>query len=75
MKILIRYCGLNARTAWRELVEAQLRKPESLAAITSAQVTLEWRHEVIQRIMIQWLRPCAWSIPVTPTDRFWGLNE
>ena len=29
----------------------------------------------IQRIMIQWLRPCAWSVPVTPTYRFWGLNE
>jgi ActR/RegA family two-component response regulator len=29
----------------------------------------------IQRITIQWLRPCAWSAPVTPTYRFWGLNE
>jgi DNA-binding response OmpR family regulator len=29
----------------------------------------------IQRIMIQWLRPCAWSVPVTRTYRFWGLNE
>jgi DNA-binding response OmpR family regulator len=29
----------------------------------------------IQRIMIQWLRPCAWSAPVTPSYRFWGLNE
>ena len=29
----------------------------------------------IQRITIQWLRPCAWSVPVTPTYRFWGLNE
>ena len=29
----------------------------------------------IQRIMIQWLRPCAWSVSVTPTYRFWGLNE
>ncbi|MDD1648983.1 MAG: response regulator [Methylococcaceae bacterium] len=29
----------------------------------------------IQRIMIQWLRPCAWAVPVTPTCRFWGLNE
>jgi DNA-binding response OmpR family regulator len=29
----------------------------------------------IQRIMIQWLRPCAWSATVTPTYRFWGLNE
>jgi ribosome-associated translation inhibitor RaiA len=46
MKILLRYCGLNARIVWRELVEAQLRKLESLAAIASAQVTLEWRHEV-----------------------------
>jgi ribosomal subunit interface protein len=46
MKILLRYCGLNARTAWRELVETKLRKLESLAAIASAQVTLEWRHEI-----------------------------
>ncbi len=29
----------------------------------------------IQRIMIQWLRPCAWSAPLTPAYRFWGLNE
>jgi ActR/RegA family two-component response regulator len=29
----------------------------------------------IQRIMIQWLRPCAWSAPVAPAYRFWGLNE
>jgi DNA-binding response OmpR family regulator len=29
----------------------------------------------IQRIMIQWLRPCAWSVPVTPAYRYWGLNE
>jgi len=46
MKILLRFRGLNARTAWRELVETKLRKLESLAAIASAQVTLEWRHEV-----------------------------
>jgi CheY-like chemotaxis protein len=29
----------------------------------------------IQRIVIQWLRPCAWSVPVVPTYRHWGLNE
>jgi DNA-binding response OmpR family regulator len=29
----------------------------------------------IQRIMIQWLRPSAWSVPVTPSYRFWGLND
>jgi DNA-binding response OmpR family regulator len=29
----------------------------------------------IQRIVIQWLRPCAWAVPVTPAQRFWGINE
>lgn len=29
----------------------------------------------IQRIVIQWLRPCAWTIPVTPAQRFWGIKE
>ena len=29
----------------------------------------------IQRITIQWLRPCAWSAPVTSSYRFWGLKE
>jgi CheY-like chemotaxis protein len=29
----------------------------------------------IQRIVIQWLRPCAWSVPVTPAQRFWGLKD
>jgi DNA-binding response OmpR family regulator len=29
----------------------------------------------IQRIIIQWLRPCAWSVPATPSYRYWGLNE
>ncbi len=45
MKILLRYFGLNARASWRGLVEAQLRKLESLATIGSAQVTLERQHE------------------------------
>ena len=46
MKILLRYCGLNASAYWRGLVEAQLRKLEGLAAIASARVTLEWQREV-----------------------------
>ncbi len=46
MKILLRYFGLNARASWRGLVEAQLRRLEGLAAIASAQVTLERQHEV-----------------------------
>jgi ribosomal subunit interface protein len=45
MKILLRYCGLNARAFWRGLVEAQLRRLEGLAAIASARVTLERQQE------------------------------
>ena len=45
MKILLQYCGLNARAFWRGLVEGQLRRLEGLAAIASARVTLEWRRE------------------------------
>ena len=45
MKILLKYLGLNPRATWGELVEAQLKKLEGLAAIASAQVTLEWQHE------------------------------
>jgi DNA-binding response OmpR family regulator len=29
----------------------------------------------IQRVLIRWLRPCAWSVAVTPAHRFWGINE
>jgi ribosome-associated translation inhibitor RaiA len=46
MKILLRYYGLNARAAWRGLVESQIEKLQGLAAIASAQVTLEWQREV-----------------------------
>jgi len=48
-----------------EAVEEALALPESNRGERNA----------IQRITIQWLRPCAWSAPVTPTYRFWGLNE
>jgi ribosomal subunit interface protein len=41
MKIVLKYFGLNARPSWRGLVEAQLRRLESLAAIGEAQVSLE----------------------------------
>jgi DNA-binding response OmpR family regulator len=29
----------------------------------------------IQRAIVRWLRPCNWSVPVTPAYRFWGINE
>ncbi len=45
MNIILRYRGLNARAFWRRLVEAQLKRLQDLAAIASAQVTLESRRE------------------------------
>jgi CheY-like chemotaxis protein len=29
----------------------------------------------IQRVLIRWMRPSAWPVPVTPAFRFWGINE
>jgi ribosome-associated translation inhibitor RaiA len=45
MKLLLRYCGLNARAVWRGLVESQIEKLQGLAAIASAQVTLARQRE------------------------------
>ena len=46
MNLTLRYRGLNARAFWRGLVEAQLKRLQNLAAIASAQVTLERQHEL-----------------------------
>jgi len=46
MKVLLLYRGLNARAFWQNLVEAQLKKLQSLASIACARVTLELRSEV-----------------------------
>ncbi len=45
MKILLRYCSLNARAFWQGMVENQLKQLQHLAAIASARVTLEWQRE------------------------------
>ena len=45
MKLLLRYCGLNARAVWRGLVESQIEKLQGLAAIACAHVTLERQRE------------------------------
>jgi hypothetical protein len=29
----------------------------------------------IPRIVIQWLKPCAWLVTITPMYRFWGRDE
>lgn len=44
---------------------------QALAAPRSAQV----ERNAIQRVMIRWLKPSGWPVPVTPAHRFWGINE
>jgi ribosome-associated translation inhibitor RaiA len=46
MNIILRYSGLNARAVWQGLVETQLRRLQTHAAIASAKVTLQWQHGV-----------------------------
>src|SRR5215475_11279692 len=43
MNIIVRYCGLTKRAVWQQLIEAKLRKLQTLAAIATARVTLEWQ--------------------------------
>jgi CheY-like chemotaxis protein len=44
---------------------------KTLAVPCSAQA----ERNAIQRVVIRWLKPCGWSVPVTPAYRFWGINE
>lgn len=53
MKTTLHYRGLNAEATWQTLVEAQLKPLESLAAIASAQVTLERQREVRPPFRVQ----------------------
>ena len=52
----------------RQLLEAVA---QTLAGPSSAQA----ERNAIQRVMIRWLRPCGWSVPVTLAHRFTGINE
>src|SRR5262245_57876814 len=44
--IIVHYCGLTKRAVWQQLVETQLKKLQSLAAIATASATLAWHHGV-----------------------------
>ena len=59
---------LDKTTGPGQLLEAV---DKSLAAPCSAQA----ERNAIQRVVIRWLKPCGWSVPVTPIYRFWGINE
>ena len=43
MNIILRYRGLKPRAGLLAAIEAQLRKLQTLAAIASARITLEWQ--------------------------------
>ena len=44
---------------------------DTLAAPCSAQA----ERNAIQRVMIQWLKPCGWSAPIKPAHRIGGIKE
>jgi ribosome-associated translation inhibitor RaiA len=46
MKLLLFYRGLKARPVWQALVETQLKRLQTLAAVVSAKVTLEWQQGI-----------------------------
>lgn len=46
-------------------VEQTLAAPNSSSAERNA----------IQRVVVRWLRPRSWSVPLKPAYRFWGINE
>jgi hypothetical protein len=47
------------------VVDQTLSLPESTRAERNA----------IQRVLIRWLKPTDWPLPLTPAYRFWGINE
>ena len=46
MKLILFYRSLKARADWQALVEAQFKRLETLAAVVSAKVTLEWQRGI-----------------------------
>ena len=52
MNTVLRYRGLNARANWQGLVEARLKKLQTLSQIASAHVSLEWQHEMTPAFLV-----------------------
>lgn len=53
MKTTLRFRGLNAHPSWQTIVQDELQRIEGLAAIASAQVTLERQREVKPAFRVQ----------------------
>lgn len=43
-------------------------------ALSTPQSNLTERNAIL-RVLIRWLKPCSWSLSVSPAQRFWGINE
>jgi DNA-binding response OmpR family regulator len=48
---------------------------ERVDQILAGQDSGQFERNAAQQVLIRWLKPCAWSPPVTPAQRFWGINE
>ncbi len=48
-----------------EVVDETLAMPDSSRA----------ERHALQRVLVRWLRPCGWSVPITPAQPYWGITE
>ncbi len=72
MQIILRFIGVNARTSWKDMVEAKLRKLEGLTAIASARVTLEMQHRVRPAFrVLTWLEVPGPDFHAEARDHTW----
>jgi len=48
---------------------------EVLSQTTEEASSAQTARNAVQRVLIRWLRPCDWPVPVTRAQRWWGINE
>jgi len=57
------------------------KRAEPARVLALAEVALEAtttareEQNAAQQLVVRWLKPCAWTTPVVPLRRFWGINE
>ncbi len=47
---------------------------ENLERVLAQPSSGQAERNAIQRVLVRWLKPCGWSVPVTPAHRFWELR-
>lgn len=55
--------------------EDPARLLDQVDQILAAPDSSQDERNAIQRVVIRWLRPCGWWIPLTPAYCFWSINE